>query len=128
VLIVTAGAGSLRSDAVVVDEVIVAGTAVVLGAMNLLMGLYIAEHHREDLLEDRSKLLLMQGITVGAFALAKLFIWVRWPIWLFPLGVFGLGLSIALKQRFAILWCIGIAVAIGFMKSLPGFNFNVAAT
>jgi hypothetical protein len=109
------------------DETTLAGVAVVLGAINLLFWLYIAEHHRRDLLDDRQRVLVVQGITVFAFVLARTFVALHWRAYLFPLGVFGVGLSIAFGQRFGIFWTALVAVACGFRHQLIDFDFPVAA-
>ncbi|HVY60854.1 MAG TPA: HDIG domain-containing protein, partial [Planctomycetota bacterium] len=111
----------------VADEVSTIGVALTIAAMNVLMFLYIAEHHRRDLLDHRPRLLVFQAITLGAFVLAKLFSFFGWPPHLFPLGVFGIGLSIAFGQRFGMFWTLLFAIVASYKRGLPAFDFPVGA-
>ncbi len=110
------------------DAAVAAGLGVIVFLMNLAFGLYIFEHHRKDIVLDRQRVLVIQGLTLLAFVLAKVFVVLDWPIHLYPLGLFGIAFSIAQGQRFAIVWCIFVAVAVGLMKGAPGFHFPVAFT
>jgi cyclic-di-AMP phosphodiesterase PgpH len=120
VLIVVAGAPA-------VDEVRVAGVAVLIAGMNVAFALYVAEHYR-DLIDDRRRLIMTQLLTLAAFGVGKVFVLFGWPIFLYPLALFGISLSIAQGQRFGIIWSLFVAAIVGFMKEFPGFDFSVAAT
>jgi putative nucleotidyltransferase with HDIG domain len=110
-----------------VDAATIAGTGILLGAATLAMGLYVHEHH-EELLADRRRLVAVQAMTAVVFVLAKVFLLFEWPVYLLPLGVFAIALSIAEGQRFAVVWTLLVALVVGFVTGAPGARLPIAAT
>lgn len=116
------------------DAAMLVGLGLLVGAMNVGVGLYVVEH-KPKLIDDRRQLLLLHTLTLLALGTAKLFVALRWPILLYPLGLFAMVLSISIGQRVAIFWTTLIAAAAGLMKGLgtglafsTTFDFPVAAT
>jgi hypothetical protein len=118
VLIVVAGVHGL-------DIVSTVGVALVVLAANVVIAVYIAEHHPE-VLADRRHFFLFQVITAFAIALAKFVIVVGWPGIVFPLGIFSIGFAVAFGHRFAAFYTVLVALVIGFVQGLEDFGHAAA--
>ncbi|MFC1706346.1 HD family phosphohydrolase [Planctomycetota bacterium] len=109
-VVVTAGVPHL-------DPVSTGGVAALLLAANLLFAWYLSLHHRA-VLNDRRRLLLIHALTLSAIALAKIFVVLGWPVYLIPLAIFSVALSVGVEQRLGVLWTVLVAAIMGLCQGI----------
>jgi putative nucleotidyltransferase with HDIG domain len=91
-----------------------AGGAILILAINALMGLYISKFQK-SILKSAKDLLLFELIGLFLLVVARLIIMLDQPKYLIPIAVFSMIVAIAYSQRFAIVFTVLSSILIGMI-------------